>query len=304
MPINTGAIAKALKPVVTNWFGLDYAELPEEWSQVFEKAISMDAFEEDVNIHGFRRAAVKPEGTPLGYDAAKQAFIKRYVNLTYALGYVLTREAMEDNKYPKLLRQWTQALALSMSQTKEAVCALVIDRAADTNYVGGDGLCLSNAAHKLSKGGTFSNQLAVAADLSEASIEQALIDIGGFVNDAGHRGMYMGMTLNIPRQLEYDACRILDGNERTGTSDRDINAMKYKGKLPGGIVLNHYYADANAWFIKTNVKNGFKLYQRRPLEMENDTSDFDSENMKFKASERYSVGWTDPRCGFFSAGSS
>jgi len=294
MAINTGALSKALRPGVNTWFGLAYNELPEEWSAIFDKEMSDMNYEEDVNAYGFGLAPVKAEGQALSYDSMQQALIVRYIHITYALGYIITREAIEDNLYMKLAKERTDALAFSMRQTKEIVAANVLNRAFNSAYVGADGLSLCNSNHLLTKGGTYNNQLATPADLSESALEQALIDIGGIVNDAGLRISAQGMKLIIPRQLQFEATRILKSPDRYDTADRSINAMNNMGVLPGGIALNHYLTSASAWFIKTNVPKGLRMFQRRDLGMENDT-EFDTENMKFKASERYSVGFTDWR---------
>jgi len=295
MAINTGALSKALRPGVNTWFGLAYDELPEQWSKIFDVETSDMNFEEDVNAYGFGLAPVKAEGQALSYDSMQQGFLQRYIHITYALGYIITREAIEDNLYMKLAKDRTDALAFSMRQTKEVVSANVLNRAFNSSYTGADGLSLCNSAHLLSKGGTMANIPAVAADLSEASLEQALIDIAGFVNDASLRISAIGESLIIPRQLMFEATRILKSPDRYNTADRSINAMYEMNVLPGGIIMNHYLtASQSAWFVKTNVPKGLRLFQRRALEIENDT-EFDTENMKFKASERYSVGWTDFR---------
>lgn len=294
MAINTGALSKALRPGVNTWFGLAYDMWPEEYSQIFDLETSDMNYEEDVNAYGFGLAPIKAEGQALSYDTLQQAIYVRYIHITYALGYVITREAIEDNKYMKLAKQQSEALAFSMKQTKEIVHANVLNRAFNSSYVGADGLSLCNSAHLLTKGGTYANVPAIAADLSEASLEQALIDIGGYLNDAGLKISAMGQKLIIPRQLQFEAERILKSPDRYNTAERSINAMYHMGVLPDGITLNHYLASSSAWFVKTNVPRGLLSFQRRSLEMENDT-EFDTENMKFKSSERYSVGWTDPR---------
>jgi hypothetical protein len=294
MAINTGALSKALRPGVNTWFGLAYDQFPEEWSQIFDMEMSDMNYEEDVNAYGFGLAPVKAEGQALSYDTMQQAIYVRYIHIVYALGYIITREAIEDNLYMKLAKQQTDALAFSMRQTKEIVCANVLNRAFNSSYVGADGLSLCNSSHLLTKGGTYNNQPVTAADLSEAALEQALIDIGGILNDAGLRISAMGMKLIIPRQLQFEATRILQSSLRNDTAENAVNAMLKIGVLPGGICLNHYLTSASAWFIKTNVPKGLRLFQRRPLGLDNDT-EFDTENMKFKASERYSVGFTDWR---------
>ena len=302
MAINTGALARALKPGVDAWFGLAYDEFPEEWSQIFDKYSSDVNFEEDVNVYGFKLGVVKPEGSVLNYDAMQQGWVQRYTHITYGLGYIITREAIEDNLYMKLAQQRTNALAMSMRQTKENVAANVLNNAfAASGYNGADGVSLCNSAHLLSKGGTMSNVPSSAADLSEASVEQALIDIGGYVNDAGLKISAVGQKLILPRQLQFEGERIMKSTLQNDSANNALNAMKNIGVLPGGNVMNHYLSSATAWFIKTNVPDGLKLFQRREIDLQNDT-EFDTENMKFKATERYSVGWSDFRAIYGSNG--
>ena len=302
MAINTGALARALKPGVDAWFGLAYNEFPEEWSQIFDKYSSDMNFEEDVNVYGFKLGVVKPEGAAINYDAMQQGWVQRYTHIVYGLGYIITKEAIEDNLYMKLAQQRTNALAMSMRQTKENVAANVLNNAfAASGYNGADGVSLCNSAHLLSKGGTISNMPAAAADLSEASIEQGLVDIHGFVNDAGLKVSAVAKKLIVPRQLLFEAQRIMKSDLQNDSANNALNAMKSLGVLSEGVVMNHYLSSATAWFIKTNVPDGLKLFQRRDLEVQNDT-EFDTENMKFKATERYSVGWSDFRAIYGSNG--
>jgi len=299
--INTGALAKALRPGVNTWFGNMYNRFPEEFSAIFDKEMSAMNFEEDVNVHGFGLGVVKPEGTAITYDSMQQGFIKRYIHIVYGLGFIITREAIEDNLYMKLAKSNTEALAHSMKQVKETVAANVLNRAFSSSYTGADGLELCSTSHLLSKGGTFQNKLSTAADLSEASLEQALMDIGGFVDDAELKMSARGMKLIIPRQLEFEAQRILKSDLQPGSANNDINVLMSGRYLPGGFAVNHYLTDSDAWFVKTDVPNGLRHFERRAMQIDNDT-EFDSDNMKFKATERYSFGWTDPRGIFGSPG--
>ena len=301
MAINTGAIAKALRPGVNTWFGNMYARYPDEHKEIFDSESSSMNFEEDVNVHGFGLGVVKPEGEAVTYDTMQQGFLKRYIHIVYALGFIVTREAIEDNLYMKLAKSNSEALALSMKQVKETVAANVLNRAFNNTYTGADGLELCSTAHLLSKGGTFANELATAADLSEASLEQCLIDIAGFVDDANLKMQVKGRKLVIPRQLEFEASRILHSEYQNDTANNAINAL-YKGRyLPDGFCVNHYLTDTDAFFIKTDCPHGLRHFVRRSLMIDNDT-EFDTDNMKFKASERYSFGWTDPRGIFGSPG--
>lgn len=292
--IGTGSLAKALWPGVNAWYGLAYDEYPMEYGEIFDMERSEQNFEEDVNVHGFGLAPVKPEGQSVSYDDMAQGFLKRYTHITYALGFIITREQIEDNLYMKLAEQRSKALAFSMRQTKENVGANVLNRGFNNAYTGADGLELFSSVHKKSKGGTFRNELATPADLSEAALEQACIDIMKFDNDAGLTISIMPRKMIIPVDLCFEAERILKSNLQNDTANNAINALRSKGVLPEGFVVNHYLTDTDAWFIKTNCPDGMKHFQRRDMSIDNDT-DFDSENMKFKASERFSMGWTDPR---------
>lgn len=298
--ITSGSFAKALWPGVNAWYGKEYAEYPVEWDKLFEKHSSSRAFEEDVGVSSFGLASVKTEGSPITYDSERQGWITRYQHVVYALGFIITREIMEDDQYDIVGQRKAQGLAFSMRQTKEIVAANVYNRAFNSGYVGGDGVSLLNASHPTIAGGTFSNQIGTAADLSEAALEQACIDIAGFTND---RGLLIGVrpeSLVISRYMPFEAKRILGTNGRPGTDNNDLNAIKDMGMIPK-VIVNHYFTDADAWFIRTNVKNGMKYFARREDAFDMD-NDFDTENAKFKATARYSFGWTDPRALYGSAG--
>jgi hypothetical protein len=298
--ITTGSFAKALWPGVNAWYGKEYDEYPVEYTELFEKFTSSRAWEEDVGISSFGLAQVKPEGAAITYDSERQAFTTRYNHVVYALGFVITREMMEDDQYDVVGQRKAQGLAFSMRQTKEIVAANVYNRAFNGSYTFGDGsaMCVSNHANLA--GGTWSNILSTASDLSEAALEQACIDIAGFTND---RGLLIGVrptALVLPRQSTFEAKRILFSDGRVDTSNNDLNALKQMGMIPK-IVVNHYLTDTDAWFIRTNVKNGLKYFERRADSFDMD-NDWDTENAKFKATARYSFGVTDPRAIFASAG--
>lgn len=299
--VSTGSIAKALWPGVNSWFGLTYDEYPLEFKEIFDTARSEQNFEEDVNVYGLGLATVKPEGANISYDTMGQGFLKRYVHVTYANGFIITREAIEDNKYMQLAEERARNLAFTMRQTKEIVGANVLNRAFNNSYTGADGVELCSTAHLKAKGGTFANELATAADLSEASLEQAIIDISGFVDDASNKIQVMPRKLIVPKELCFEASRILDSPLQNDSANNAINALKVKGILPEGYVINHYLTDPDAFFIKTDCRNGMRHFQRRDLQIADDT-DFDSENVKFKATERYVFSWTDPRGIFGSPG--
>lgn len=298
--INSGSFAKALWPGVNAWYGKAYNEYPVEYTQLFEKYTSNRAWEEDVGISSFGLAVQKGEGAPITYDSERQAFITRYQHVTFALGFVITREMMEDDQYDVVGQRKAQGLAFSMRQTKEIVGANVYNRAFSSSYTGGDGVAMIATNHPNIAGGTQSNRIATNADLSEASLEQACIDIAGYTNDRGLLIAARPESLIIPRQLIFEAKRILATDGRVGTDLNDLNALKTMGSIPK-IVTNHYLTDADAWFIRTNVPHGMKYFERREDSFDMD-NDFDTENAKFKATARYSFGWTDWRGVYGSEG--
>jgi hypothetical protein len=298
--ITSGSFAKALWPGVNAWYGKEYDEYPVEWDKLFDKNTSSRAFEEDVGISSFGLAIVKGEGQPITYDTEKQGFTTRYQHVVYALGFVITREMMEDDQYDIVGQRKAQGLAFSMRQTKEIVGANVYNRAFNTSYTFGDGKALIVSDHPNIAGGTWSNVIGTAADLSEASLEQAVIDIAGFTNDRGLLIAARPKSLIIPRQLAFEAKRILFSDGRVGTDNNDLNAIKTMGLIPE-VITNHYLTDTDAWFIRTNVKNGMKYFERRGDSFDMD-NDWDTENAKFKATSRYSFGASDPRGAYGSAG--
>lgn len=298
--INSSSFAKALWPGINAWYGKAYDEYGVEWKDLFDEYKSRKQFEEDVGISSFGLAVQKPEGSPVTFDTERQGFITRYNHTVFALGFVITREIYEDDQYDVVGQRKAQGLAFSMRQTKEIVGANVYNRAFNSSYVGGDNKPMIASDHPNFAGGTWSNQLATAADLSEASLEQACIDIAGFTNDRGLLIKVLPKKLIIPRQLAFEAQRILKTEGRVGTDNNDLNALKAMGMIPE-VTVNHYLTDADAWFIRTDVQHGLKYFERRGDEFGMD-EDFDTENAKYKATARYSFGWTDPRAIYGSAG--
>jgi len=299
--INSGSFAKALWPGINAWYGKSYGEYSTQYNKLFDTYKSSKAFEEDVGISSFGLAAVKPEGAPILYDSERQAFITRYSHVVYALGFVITREIMDDDQYDVVGQRKAQGLAYSMRQTKEVIAANVYNRAFNTSYTYGDGKAILVNDHPNFAGGTWSNILATAADLSEAALEQACIDIAGFTNDRGLLIAAKPKTLIIPRQLMFEAKRILGTDGQVYSADNTLNAIKSMGMIPE-VVVNHYLGpDTDAWFIRTDVPHGMKHFERRADAFEMD-NDFDTENARFKATARYSFGMTDPRGLFGSPG--
>lgn len=298
--MTSGSFAKALWPGVNAWYGKAYNDYPVEWDKLVDTQKSSRAFEEEVGISSFGLAVVKPEGAGISYDSEQQGFITRYQHVVYALGFIITREMMDDDLYDIVGQRKAQGLARSMRQTKEIVVANLYNRAFNSSYTGGDGVSMINASHPTIAGGTWSNQIGTAADLSEAALEQACIDIANFTDDRGLLIAARPKSLIISRYMPFEARRILQTEGRYGTANNDVNALKDMGMIPS-VVVNHFLTDADAWFIRTDVPKGPQLFERRGDEFDMD-NEWETENAKFKASARYSVGWTDPRGIYGSAG--
>jgi hypothetical protein len=294
MAITRSQLLKELEPGLNALFGLEYDRYDNEHKEIFDEESSERAFEEEVMLYGFEQAPVKGEGSAIAYDQAGEAFTARYTHETIALAFAITEEAVEDNLYDKLSARYTRALARSMSNTKQVKGAAVLNNAFSSSYPGGDTVSLVNSAHPTAMGGYWSNTLATAADLNETSLEQALIDISLFIDERGLKIALRGMKLIVPPQLQFTTERLLKSEQRTGTADNDINAIKSGSYLPDGYTINHFLTDPDAWFVKTDAPNGLKHFVRSPLKTALE-GDFDTGNVRYKARERYSFGWSDPR---------
>jgi hypothetical protein len=301
MAISRAQLAKELEPGLNALFGLEYQRYEQEHAEIYDTENSERAFEEEVMLSGFGSAPVKSEGAAVAFDDANESSTARYNHETIALAFSITEEAIEDNLYDRLSSRYTKALARSMANTKQVKAASVLNNAFDTTITGGDGVSLCNGSHPLTNGSTFRNQPSTAADLNETSLENALIDIAGFVDERGLRVSVRGTKLIIPSNLQFIADRILESTLRPGTADNDINAVKNMGMLPEGYVVNHYLLDTDAFFIKTDAPRGFLHFERMPMSTKME-GDFDTGNMRFKARERYSFGFSDPRCVYGSQG--
>jgi hypothetical protein len=291
MAINTGSFGKALWPGVNAWYGQAYNEYPVEYTDIFEKNTSRKAFEEDISTSMFGLAQQTAEGAPVSYDSAQQGFIDRYTHVKYALGFIITKEMVEDDQYDVIGKKRAQALAFSMRQTKEINGANVLNRAFAT-YTYGDGKVLCASDHPNVAGGTWSNLLATASDISEAALEQACIDIQKYTNDRGLRIAVRPKKLIVPTDLDFEANKIMNTQYEVGTDNNTVNVVR--GRFPGGIKVNHYLTDTDAWFIITDCPDGMKYFERRADDFTQD-DDFDTDNAKFKATARYSFGCTDKR---------
>ena len=286
-------LVKELEPGLNALFGLEYDRYENQDKEIFDTESSDRAFEEEVMLGGFANAAVKPEGQGIVYDDAQETYTARYTNETIALAFALTEEAVEDNLYDKLSTRYTKALARSMANTKQVKAANILNNAFAVANPGGDGVPLNSAAHPtLSANQT--NTLAVAADLNETSLEQMLIDIAGMQDERGMRIALRGMKMIIPVNLQFIAERLMKSAGRPGTADNDINATKNMGMVPEGYVVNNFLTDTDAWWIKTDAPNGLKHFTRAPIRTAME-GDFDTGNVRYKARERYSYGWSDWR---------
>jgi hypothetical protein len=292
--ITTASHPKALWPGIKAWWGQVYDEHKEEYSSLFDSDTSSMNYEEDVQLTGFGLAPVKSEGSGVSYDSEIQGFTTRYTHVAYALGYIVTKEELDDNLYEQVSRRRSAALAMSFRQTKENVGANIYNRAFNGTYLGGDGVALCSTAHPNTSGGTFANTPTVAADLSEASLEDALTAIMGFQNDRGLLINVMPRSLVVARQNWWNANRIMKSAYTPSTANNAVNVLVATNALPEGIVMNHYLTSPNAWFVRTNIQNGLKYYSRVGIQFDQD-NDFDTMNAKAKGYERYSFGWTDPR---------
>lgn len=287
--ITRAQLLKELLPGLNALFGLSYKQYENQHTQIYETENSDRSFEEEVKLSGFANAPVKAEGAPLAYDSAQESYISRYTHETIAMGFSLTEEAVEDNLYDSLSARYTKALARAMAYTKQVKATAVINTGFSVN--GGDGVPLFSASHPLVSGGTNSN-LGTAADLSETTLEAAVIQINQWTDERGLLIVAKPVKLIVPPQLQFVATRLLETEQRVGTADNDLNAIKSNGIFPQGYVVNNYLTDPNGYFIKTDVPNGMKHFVRVAMKTGMD-SDFDTGNARYKARERYSFGYSD-----------
>jgi hypothetical protein len=301
MAISRAQLLKELLPGLNALFGLEYARYGEEHKEIYETETSERSFEEETKLSGFSAAPVKSEGSAIAYDNAQEAWTARYVHETIAMGFSLTEEAIEDNLYDSLSALYTKALARGMAYTKQVKAAAILNNGFSGGPTYGDGQVLFSTAHPLVSGGTNSNTFASGADLNETSLEAAVIQIGGWTDERGLLIAAKARKLVVPRALQFVATRLLETELRVGTNDNDINALKNNGSVAEGYTINHFLTDTNAWFLTTDVPNGMKHFVRVPLQNSMD-GDFDTGNVRYKARERYSFGWSDPLSMYGSQG--
>jgi hypothetical protein len=302
MAISRAQLLKELLPGLNALFGLEYNRYPEEHKQIFETETSERSFEEETKLSGFSAAPVKAEGAAMAYDNAQEAWTARYVHETIAMGFSITEEAIEDNLYDSLSSRYTKALARAMAYTKQVKAANILNQGFTGGPTYGDGKVLFATDHPLISGGVNSNRPTIGADLNETSLESAVIQIAGWTDERGLLIAAKPRKLIVPPQLQFVATRILETEQRVGTADNDINALKNNGSIPEGYTVNHWLTDPNAWFLTTDVPNGLKHFVRAPMKTGMDM-DFDTGNSRYKARERYSFGVSDPLGAFGSPGS-
>jgi hypothetical protein len=302
MAISRAQLLKELLPGLNALFGLEYARYGEEHKEIYETETSERSFEEETKLSGFSAAPVKNEGSAIAYDNAQEAWTARYNHETIALGFSLTEEAIEDNLYDSLSGRYTKALARAMAYTKQVKAAAVLNNGFTSGYNGGDSQPLFSASHPLVSGGTNSNIPSTPADLNETSLEAAVIQIAAWTDERGLLIAAKVKKMVVPPALQFVATRLLETELRVGTNNNDINAIKNNGAVPEGYAINHFLTDTNAWFLMTDVPNGLKHFVRTPLSNSMD-GDFDTGNVRYKARERYSFGWSDPLGAWGSSGS-
>jgi hypothetical protein len=302
MAISRAQLLKELVPGLNALFGLEYKRYPEEHKDIFDTESSERSFEEETKITGFGPAPVKSEGAATTYDEAQESYTARYTHETISIGFALTEEAFEDNLYDSLSARYTKALARSMAYTKQTKAAAVLNNAFSGSFNGGDGVPLCSTSHPLVLAGTVnSNTSATSADLNETALENAVTAIAGWVDDRGLLIAAKPKKLILPPTLVFTATRLLRSQYRPGTADNDVNAVYTNGTVPDGWAVNHWITDPKAWYLKTDVPNGLKHFQRVALSQKSDP-DFDTGNLRYKARERYSFGWSDPLGIWGSAG--
>ena len=302
MAISRAQLLKELLPGLNALFGLEYAKYGDETIAIFETESSDRSFEEETKLSGFSAAPVKGEGSAIEYDNAQEAWTARYTHETIAMGFSLTEEAIEDNLYDSLSSRYTKALARAMAYTKQVKGASVLNNAfSGSGVTYGDGKTLCATDHPLVSGGTNSNRPTVGTDLNETSLEAAVIQIAAWTDERGLLIAAKPRKLLVPPALQFVATRLLETEGRVGTTDNDLNALKSNGAIPEGYAINHFFTDNNAWFLTTDVPNGLKHFVRQAWVTSSD-SDFDTGNMRFKARERYSFGWSDSLGTYGSAG--
>lgn len=299
--VNRSDLRKQLQEGLNAVFGKEYRMYPEEWRSLYDVNTSQKAYEEDVKMIGTGAATVKPEGGAIQYDDIAESYVARYVHETVAIALAITEEAIEDNLYGELGATGTRSMARSMQYTKEVKGAATLNFGFDSNFPGGDDVPLFSTAHPLWGGGTLSNTLGTPADLSESSLEELINQISDWTDDRGINMMVKVKKLIVPTELQFVAARLLMTPYQTDTSDNNISAIYKLGVIGDGYSVNHYLTDPDAWYLKTDAMDGMKYFSRRAIKKGME-GEFETGNLRYKASERYSFGWSEWRGMAASAG--
>jgi hypothetical protein len=300
--MNRAQFAKELQLGLNTVFGLNYDQHAECWPEHLDIETSRKAYEEDVLSAGLGAAQVKPEGSGVAYDEGRDAYVSRYYHETIALAFAITEEMVEDGLYGSVGSRFSGELAFSMQYSKEVRGADILNNGFNSSFPGGDGVQLFATTHPLAGGGTFSNCLATPADLSEAALEELLLLIADWTDERGKNVRIRTSKLIVPNALQFVAERILGTPGRPGTADNDINAIRSMNAIPNGYVCNPYLTDTNAWFLKTDCRDGLKHFVRVRMQRGME-GEFESGNLRYKARERYSNGWSNARGAAGSSGS-
>jgi hypothetical protein len=290
-----------VEPILNEAFDGIYDQRADEWKQVFvqQQGIPRNYHEEPV-LYGFGAAPELPDGTAVTYDAGGVLFLQRYVYKVYGLAFALTKVLVEDGDHIRIGQTYAKHLAQSLIETKETLGANILNRSFTAGYNGGDGVTLVATNHPIAQG-TFSNQLTTPANLSQTSLEQILIQIRNAVDNNGKRIRLNPEKLVVSPSNVFQAEVLLKSVLRTGTADNDINPVKSMGLLAGGQANLSRLTSTTAWWVKTDAPEGLKLMMRRGLEKSME-GDFETDSTRFKSTERYAFGWTDPRTVFGTPG--
>lgn len=290
--MTSGAALSALRPGIHDWWGLGYMRRPEEYAQIFEMLRSDMYFERDVNMYGLGLAKVRPEGVETEFDSMGEGFKIDYIHAGYSNGFEITHQAVVDNLYMKVGEEYTAELGNAMRETKEIVCANILNYAFATTFTYADGNQLCYATHTLSGGGTFSNTASVASDLSEVALEQAVTQIRGYTDDRGKKILVRPKQLIVHPSDEFEARRILDSVLQSNTAENNLNVLRDGKYIPGGVMVYDYLTDVDAWFVQTDCPKGLRYFQREDLIIDSDV-EFKTDSILVKAFERYSAGCTN-----------
>ena len=300
-PMRSTDFRSIVEPILNECFDGVYDQRSDEWSQVFREQMGIPRnYHEEPVLYGFGAAPQLPDGTPVSYQQGGVLFLQRYVYQVFGLAFALTKVLVEDGDHIRIGQVYAKHLAQSLVETKELLAANVLNRAFNSSYAGGDGVSLTNTAHPIVNG-TFSNQLATAANLSQTSLEQMLIQVRQAVDNNGKKIRLQPLKLIVAPGNVFQAEVLLKSVLRTGTANNDINPVKSIGLLPEGAAVMSRLTSATNWWVQTDAPEGFKLMMRRGLEKTME-GDFETDSMRYKATERYWISWTDPRCSYGTPG--